>query len=263
MVRDDCTRRLDELERTQPTIILTVTDAAGHDVIAVKVSVDGKVVAEKLDGKALLVDPGAREFTFEVPGQPPVKETILIREAEKNRNEKVVIGPAPPAAPPPLPSPPPTPPPKAPEPNPPTPLPPQATAQPTTGLAAPEPAAPMTEPVTSSSGSGMKSAGLVVGGVGIAGLIAAGVFGGLSLSAHRSFTQHCGSNIGAAANECDAIGISGQQDAESKGNIATGFLVGGGVATAVGLALFVLGSTSKTDVHVGVGPTGFAVIGRF
>jgi hypothetical protein len=99
MVRDDCVKRLDELESAQPTIVFSVTDGAGHDLVAVKVSVDGAVLAEKLDGAALEVDPGAREFTFEVAGQPPVKQTIVIREGEKGRSERIALGPAPQAAP--------------------------------------------------------------------------------------------------------------------------------------------------------------------
>ena len=42
MVRDDCTRRLDELESAQPTILFDVKDATGTDLIDVRVSVDGQ-----------------------------------------------------------------------------------------------------------------------------------------------------------------------------------------------------------------------------
>jgi hypothetical protein len=52
IVRDDCTKRLDEIERVQPTVIFSVVDAAGSDVVDVKVSVDGKVIADKLVGAA-------------------------------------------------------------------------------------------------------------------------------------------------------------------------------------------------------------------
>ncbi len=92
MVRDDCTKRLDELERSQPTIVFSVTDAAGRDLVNVKVSVDGTVLADKVDGTALNVDPGARMFTFEAPGHPPFDQTIVIREGEKERNERVILG---------------------------------------------------------------------------------------------------------------------------------------------------------------------------
>jgi hypothetical protein len=92
LVRDDCSKRLDELDRAQPTIVFSVTDATGKDLVAVKVSVDGNVLTDKVDGTALNVDPGAREFTFEVAGQPPAKRTFVIREGEKERAEKVILG---------------------------------------------------------------------------------------------------------------------------------------------------------------------------
>ncbi len=95
IVRDDCIKRLDELVRAQPTIVFWVTDASGRDLVAVKVSVDGAVLTERVDGTALEVDPGAREFTFEVAGLPPIKQTLVVREGEKGRTEKVVLGAAP------------------------------------------------------------------------------------------------------------------------------------------------------------------------
>jgi hypothetical protein len=57
MVRDDCTQRLDELNRQLPTIVFDGKDAAGGDVIAVSVTVDGRLLTERLDGAPLEVDP--------------------------------------------------------------------------------------------------------------------------------------------------------------------------------------------------------------
>ena len=59
LVRDDCTLRLDELERAQPTIAFSVQDAAGADLSQVTVRVDGMTLATRLDGTALVVS-GAR-----------------------------------------------------------------------------------------------------------------------------------------------------------------------------------------------------------
>src|ERR1700689_3253040 len=58
LVRDDCTKRLNELEGAQPTIIFDAKDGAGHDLSAVAITMDGHPFADKLDGKALRVDPG-------------------------------------------------------------------------------------------------------------------------------------------------------------------------------------------------------------
>ena len=92
MVRDDCTKRLDELERAQPTIIFDVKDLAGRDVSSVQVVVDGRALADRLDGTALGVDPGEHAFTFVVAGQAPLTQTFVIKEGEKERRERILVG---------------------------------------------------------------------------------------------------------------------------------------------------------------------------
>ena len=89
MVRDDCTQRLDELERAQPTIVFEAKDAQGADVLAVSVAVDGQLLADRLSGTALRVDPGEHTFTFRAEGRPPLTRTFVIHESEKDRRERV------------------------------------------------------------------------------------------------------------------------------------------------------------------------------
>ena len=84
-VRKDCTRRLGELEDALPSIVIAGKDSGGKDVIDVRVTIDGVVVLEKLDGKALSVDPGAHAFKFEHGKEPPVVEQVLVHEGVKNR----------------------------------------------------------------------------------------------------------------------------------------------------------------------------------
>jgi hypothetical protein len=93
MVRDDCTQRVDELEKVQPTIVFDAKDGAGNDLSDVRVSMDGKPFVGKLDGTALAVDPGPHAFTFEVTGQPIVTRGFVLKEGEKLRRERIVIGP--------------------------------------------------------------------------------------------------------------------------------------------------------------------------
>jgi hypothetical protein len=93
MVRDDCTQRLDDLERIQPTIVFDAKDGAGNDLSDVRVSMDGKPLVGRLDGTAVAVDPGPHAFTFEVSGQPSVTKGFVLKEGEKLRRERVVIGP--------------------------------------------------------------------------------------------------------------------------------------------------------------------------
>jgi hypothetical protein len=66
-IKSDCGKWLDTLDREAPTVVFGARDA-GKDVTDVKVSMDGVVVAERLDGKAQLVDTGEHTFTFERGG---------------------------------------------------------------------------------------------------------------------------------------------------------------------------------------------------
>lgn len=93
VVRDDCTRQVDELERAQPTILFEAKDPSGGDLAAVHVTVDGQRLAAKLDGTPLRVDPGQHVFAFEAEGRSPLTVTFVVQEAEKGRRERVVLPP--------------------------------------------------------------------------------------------------------------------------------------------------------------------------
>jgi hypothetical protein len=101
LVRDDCTKRLDELESAQPSIVFDAKDGSGRDVSGVRVTVDGRPAAEKLDGTALQVDPGEHVFVFAAADQTPVTQSFVIKEGDKERRERIVIGAAALAMPPP------------------------------------------------------------------------------------------------------------------------------------------------------------------
>jgi hypothetical protein len=92
IVRDDCTRRLDDLKLAQPSLVFEVRSPDGKDIIAVRVSLDGQLFTDYLDGRPLKVDPGPHTFTFDVPNEPKVTERLLIREGEVARHQRVVIG---------------------------------------------------------------------------------------------------------------------------------------------------------------------------
>ncbi|HVH41339.1 MAG TPA: hypothetical protein VM925_03320, partial [Labilithrix sp.] len=65
------------------------------DVTAVRVLIDGDLVAEKLDGRPVAVDPGEHSFKYETAGAAPVTETVLIRQGETNRLVSVAFARAP------------------------------------------------------------------------------------------------------------------------------------------------------------------------
>jgi hypothetical protein len=83
-IRTDCVRWLSELEGMAPSVVVNAREGA-QDLTAVKVTMDGTVLADKLDGKPIFVDPGEHVFIFEKAGLPPKGEKVLIRTGEKNR----------------------------------------------------------------------------------------------------------------------------------------------------------------------------------
>jgi hypothetical protein len=80
-----CTQWVPEIQTSLPTIVIDAKDTAGKDTTAVRVSVDGKVVLDKLDGKAFTIDPGSHTLTFELAGQPVKSDDVVIKQGEKDR----------------------------------------------------------------------------------------------------------------------------------------------------------------------------------
>jgi hypothetical protein len=93
-VREDCAQRLDEVNRAMPTLVFEVKDAAGNDVSAATVTMDGQPLADKLGGTSIPVDPGEHHFVFDDPDGISLKTetTVIVREGDKDRHVKVVLG---------------------------------------------------------------------------------------------------------------------------------------------------------------------------
>jgi hypothetical protein len=98
-VRRACEEWLRQVEASLPSVVIRVRDAAGHDVTAVSVYVDGREVAPSLDGRAIPIDPGKHLFRFEPVGASPIEDSLLIVESEKARLVSEVIPPPPAPAP--------------------------------------------------------------------------------------------------------------------------------------------------------------------
>jgi hypothetical protein len=216
LVRNDCTRRLDDVENAQPTIAFEVKDASGADLTAVKVAVDDRLLVDTLDGTALPVDPGQHVFTFKAADRAMVTRTLVLTEGEKGRRELVVLGPAA---------------------SPPAPL---GAAPADSGLAAIEAAS------TDQGARGMgtqKVVGLVVAGVGAAGIAVGGVFGALSFRERDRQVNDC------RPSTCTSAGHASALDDRSMGiidgTISDVGLIAGGALLIGGVVLFVTGSSSQ------------------
>jgi len=85
MVQSDCVKWLRDLEAQSPSVVIMAKDDSGNDLTAVRVTVDGTPLTTTLDGRPLLVDPGAHKFHFEAQGFPPVDDQVVIYAGEKSR----------------------------------------------------------------------------------------------------------------------------------------------------------------------------------
>lgn len=90
-IKSDCGKWLSELDRDAPTVVFGARDAKG-DLFDVKVSMDGLLIQERLDGKPVLVDSGEHTFKFESAKDGVKEEKVLVRAAEKARAITVVFG---------------------------------------------------------------------------------------------------------------------------------------------------------------------------
>ncbi len=81
----DCASWLRDLDAALPTIVPVVRDGEGRDIVDARVSVDGELVASKLEGRALEIDPGQHVLRVVVEGREPLEQTIVVREGERRR----------------------------------------------------------------------------------------------------------------------------------------------------------------------------------
>lgn len=88
----ECTRMYSEVEAALPSVVFSARDEArGADRRDVSVSIDGKLVLDSLDGKAMPLDPGQYRLTFAAPGVEPITRDIVLRTGEKYRQISVVF----------------------------------------------------------------------------------------------------------------------------------------------------------------------------
>ncbi len=92
LIKTDCTAWLVEVDRALPSVVF-VARSEQQDLTDVRVSVDGALLAERLTGAALPVDPGVHVFRFEWQGRQ-VERKLTIREGEKHRREVVEFVPS-------------------------------------------------------------------------------------------------------------------------------------------------------------------------
>jgi hypothetical protein len=228
-VRNECTRLIAAVNAAMPSIVFEAQDAAGNDLAAVTVTMDGQPLTERLDGSALSIDPGEHAFSFSAAGRPKVEKRFVLREGEKARRERIVLASLPaPAAPAPV-----------------------AAAPPMVTSPAEQPAA--AEP---SGGLGtQRIMAIVAAGVGVAGVGVGIGFGVHSMSKHDQAKTACPD-----ASTCpDSNGVTLWHQAVIAGDVATLAFVVGAIGLGSAATLWFTATPhsgpadSKPTTQVGLG----------
>jgi hypothetical protein len=212
-VRAECEQHLVAVNSQVPTLVFEAKDAAGNDLSAVTVTMDGKPLADRLEGTAISLDPGTHSFHFVSAGHAPVDKSFVLQEGEKGRRERIVFGAG-------------------------------VAAAGGAAIVAPvasakgdeaRPAGDADKGSASSSWGPLKTVGIVVGGVGIVGLGIGTAFGLMASSDKNN--ANCD-----AAGQCNAGPLS---DARNHANVSTVGFVAGGVLLAAGVGLVVFGPKGR------------------
>jgi len=227
-IRSECVRRVAEVNAAMPTIVFEVKDAAGNDLTGVRVDMDGNVLAEHLEGTALSIDPGEHAFTFTHAADPAVRKVFVIREGEKDRRERVVVGPAAVAT---VPAPAPV-------------------------LVTPAPVVP--PPAPPSAWTGRRIGGLVLAAAGVVGVGVGAGYGLAAMSRHDDAQKAC------PRTTCtDQHGVDLWSSAHTAGTISTVAFIAGGVALAGGAVLWFTGKPETTAPRLSLGPGTVALRGAW
>lgn len=86
VLREECMAQVEQMEAVAPTITFEARDERGASDTNVKVMLDGELVAERLTGAALPVEPGEHVLRFDRERDHKViEQRVLVVEGEKNR----------------------------------------------------------------------------------------------------------------------------------------------------------------------------------
>ncbi|MDX2008969.1 MAG: hypothetical protein SFW67_02205 [Myxococcaceae bacterium] len=87
----DCVKWVGELQALVPGLVFDVRLADGSNLTDVLVTMDGKPLLERVDGKAVPVDPGEHTLVFTTREFPPVTTKIVALEGDRARKVQVVL----------------------------------------------------------------------------------------------------------------------------------------------------------------------------
>lgn len=92
VVRRQCADRATQVASDTPSVVPFVTDASGDPVVDVPVSMDGDVLTDRVDGRAIPVDPGMHTFTVRTSRGVKRSRKVMILEGQRNREIALSFG---------------------------------------------------------------------------------------------------------------------------------------------------------------------------
>lgn len=196
-------------------------EASARSAADLVVRIDGAPVPSASWGKPYPVDAGERLLEATATGRLPFEEKLTIRDGESRATTvALTLRPADPTPPP----------------------------------------SPVQAPVGGGDGGTLQPLGLVVGGVGIAGLGLGAVTGALAIG------KKSDGDVGCDGNACPPPALAAREDGLTFATISTVGFVAGGVLLAGGVVLFVLGAPDEggtTTARLTAGPGALRFEGAF
>lgn len=203
-MRSLCVADLRDFETRVPSVVFVAKSADGGDVLDVRVVERGVVLAERIDGRAVDLDPGPHTFRFERSAASPVLVDVLVREGERARLVTAELSPSNPLTPGPAPV---------------------SPVTPTPAVFAP----------VEASARRWRTVGLVTAGVGVV-AVGLGTYFGFDAISKNNTSNHTGCN----GDACSGAGYTTREDARTAATASTVLLVVGGALAAGGLSLWLL-----------------------
>lgn len=201
-----CEELARDIQQSEPSIIVAAFGPNGAELVDVQVWIDGERRAQRLEGRPIALDPGARRLRLEAVGLEPVELTLVVREGEKHRiiHAEFKSAAAPRAA--------------------------EAPArQPARKLTPPHAPRQVPAPATPAASSPFSTPVLVALAVAGAGLALGATWGGMALATKKDLDESC-----PAPDDCPADRADDIRAMQRNANLATaGFAVAGaGLVTA-------------------------------
>lgn len=84
-IRNECTQLYTTVEGRLPTMVFSIVDSHGNDVVDVKAWSGDTLLASGLDGRPVAVNPGLHELRFVLSSGETLSKSVVVRQGEKDR----------------------------------------------------------------------------------------------------------------------------------------------------------------------------------